>query len=119
MVITQQRVFYAGDALTPDYPYYVSRQADQEALDAFIYNTKSIYIRAQRQMGKTSFLWRFATELSKLEWCCCTVDLSTFKKGVITYVFDRLLREIFYELKYRKGNFVVPLLILNNELQAL
>lgn len=42
------------------------------------------------------------------------IDLKKFKKGVEIYVFDRLIREIFYELKFRKDNFVIPLTILNN-----
>ncbi|MHA1377035.1 MAG: hypothetical protein ACTSRG_01510 [Candidatus Helarchaeota archaeon] len=42
------------------------------------------------------------------------IDLSLFKKGCEIYEYDRIIREIHYELKYRKGNFVVPLTILNN-----
>ncbi len=47
------------------------------------------------------------------------VDLNTFQKGCEIYKFDRLIREIFYELKYRKDNYVVPLIIFNNSYDSI
>ncbi|MFX0133407.1 MAG: hypothetical protein ACFFDN_07175 [Candidatus Hodarchaeota archaeon] len=47
------------------------------------------------------------------------IDFNTFQKGCEIYKFDRLIREIYYELKYRKDNYVVPLIILNNSFDSL
>jgi hypothetical protein len=47
------------------------------------------------------------------------VDFNTFQKGCEIYKFDRLIREIFYELKYRKDNYVIPLIILNNKFDSI
>ncbi|MHA1299675.1 MAG: hypothetical protein ACTSO9_09590 [Candidatus Helarchaeota archaeon] len=44
--------------------------------------------------------------------------LDLFKKGCQIYKFDRLIREIFYELKFRKDNYVVPMIILNNSFDS-
>lgn len=46
------------------------------------------------------------------------IEFERFKKGTEIYVFDRLIREIFYELKFRKDNFVIPLTNLNDLIQV-
>ncbi|MFX1451533.1 MAG: hypothetical protein ACFFCM_11860 [Promethearchaeota archaeon] len=47
------------------------------------------------------------------------LDFDTFRKGCEIYKFDRLIREIFYELKYRKDNYVIPMIILNNSFDSI
>jgi hypothetical protein len=71
-------IFRTGVALGVDYPYYVLRQADQDALDA-LNRGKLIYTIAPRQMGKTSLLKRLISHLEAERWSCCLIDLSTFK----------------------------------------
>jgi len=73
-----QPIFHTGGALTPDYPHYVLRQADQAASRA-VDRGRLIYTIAPRQMGKTSLLKRLSARLQRQDWYCCFVDLATLK----------------------------------------
>jgi hypothetical protein len=77
-------IFHAGGALTPDYPYYVRRNADNFASKIYNtpvkdYNYKYISVIAPRQMGKTSFLHRLASEMRKERWTCCYITLDAIR----------------------------------------
>jgi hypothetical protein len=86
-------VFHTGGALSPEYPYYVLRQADQVASRAMD-RGKFVYAIAPRQMGKTSLLYRLAARLKKQKWHCCFVDLASLKKLERPTWFQELSKEI-------------------------
>lgn len=73
-----QPTFYTSGALPADYPHYVVRQADWTAT-RLLQQGKLIYMIAPRQMGKTSLLKRLMAQLEAQQWCCCLVDLATFR----------------------------------------
>lgn len=71
-------IFYTGGALPAEYPHYILRQADQAAQRAILQG-KLLYTIAPRQMGKTSLLKRLAAQIERQGWCCCSIDLATFR----------------------------------------
>jgi adenylate cyclase len=69
-----QLIFYTGGGLFPDYPHYIVRRADQDAMRS-LNDGKFIFVNAPRQMGKTSLLNRIGAKLELQGWLCSSVDL--------------------------------------------
>ncbi|MCL4298982.1 MAG: AAA-like domain-containing protein [Anaerolineae bacterium] len=87
--------FQAGGALPVNYPTYVERQADQDALRVAL-NGEYLRLIAPRQMGKTSLLKRLAHRLNDMGWRCAYVDLSLlmgFPKSIWYAEFGKILGE--------------------------
>lgn len=76
--MSNHTIFYTSGSLLPDYPYYVLRHADRAA-EFGMDRDRLIFTTAPRQMGKTSLLKRLADRKRNEGWCCCFIDLASFK----------------------------------------
>ncbi|MCA9942898.1 MAG: SIR2 family protein [Anaerolineales bacterium] len=101
--MSEQSIFYTSGALMSVYPHYVVRQSDRIAGIAMD-NGNLVYTMAPRQMGKTSLLKRLAARKRGEGWCCCFIDLASFKNLERHIWFSYLGQRIAEACEIEKAN---------------